>query len=141
MDGGGGRKGGRELGREGAREWWGGREQGVGEREGGREQGREEAMMLGRQRASLEEGRVEGGGFMKGTSEEGTGRGMDGEGRSEGRRDWERKGVSKGAMEGNFKGGIPRRALASIQCIQKSSHNSALAIATFLLQMKNSEQV
>ena len=34
-------------------------------------------MMLGRQRASVEEGRVREGGLMKGTSEEGTGRGMD----------------------------------------------------------------
>ena len=64
----GGREGGREVGREGGRE--GGRERG---REGGREEGsrgmvgegdskgREEAMMLGRQIASMEEWRVEGG--------------------------------------------------------------------------------
>ena len=42
-------------------------------------------MMLDRQSASVEEGRVEGGregGLMKGTSEEGTGRGM-GSGREE----------------------------------------------------------
>ena len=47
-----------EGAREGARGWWG-RE---GGREGGRERAREgryEAMMLGRQRASVEEGRVE----------------------------------------------------------------------------------
>ena len=56
------REGGREEGgREGARGWWG-REQGVGE-EGreGESEGREEAMMLGRQRASVEECRVGGG--------------------------------------------------------------------------------
>ena len=41
-------------------------------------------------------------------------------------------------MEGNFKGGIMRRALASIH---KPPHNAALAIDTLLLQMKNSEQV
>ena len=52
-----------------------------------------------------------------------------------------RKGGSKGAREGNFKGSIRRRALASIQYIHKSSHNAALAIDTLLLQMKNSEQV
>ena len=56
----------------------GGKEEG---RERGREgecKGRDEPMMLGRQRASVEEGRVEGGMLMKGTSEEGTGPGMDG---------------------------------------------------------------
>ena len=51
----------------------------------------------------------------------------------------ERRGQgSKGAREGNFKGGILRRALASIH---KPSHNAALAIDTLLFQMKNSEQV
>ena len=49
--------------------------------------------------------------------------------------------MNKGAREGNFKRGILRRALASIQNIHKPSHNSALAIDTLLLQMKNSEQV
>ena len=44
--------------REGARGWWGMREQGKGGRERGR--GREEAMLLGRQRESVEEGMVEG---------------------------------------------------------------------------------
>ena len=42
-------------------------------REGGREGGREEAMMLGRQRAPVEEGRVEGG-----RVDEGNERGSDG---------------------------------------------------------------
>ena len=54
------------------------------------------------------------------------------------------RGMDGGAREGNFnkfKGGIPRRALASIQYIHKPSHNVALAIDTLLLQMKNSEQV
>ena len=46
----------------------------------------------------------------------------------------------KGAMEGNFKGGILRRVLASIQYIHKPPHNAVLAI-DMLLQMKNSEQV
>ena len=57
---------------------------------------------------------------MKGTSEEGGG---------------------KGTMEGNFKGRILRKALTSIQYIHKPSHNAALAIDTLLLQMKKSEQV
>ena len=48
---------------------------------------------------------------------------------------------SKGAREGNVKGGILRRALPSIQYIHKPSHNVALAIDTLLLQMKNCEQV
>ena len=41
-------------------------------------------------------------------------------------------GGSKGAREGNFKGGIMRRALTSIQYIHKPSHNAALAIDTLL---------
>ena len=51
------------------------------------------------------------------------------------------EGGSKGAREGNFKGGILRWALASIQYIHKPSHNAALAIDSLLLQMKHSEQV
>ena len=70
---------------------WGGREWSRG--------GREEAMMLGRERASVEEGRVEGGWV-----DEGTERGMERarerwEGGSERRRDWARKGGSKGVGE------------------------------------------
>ena len=41
------------------------------------EGGREEAMMLGRERASVEEGGLREGGLMKGMSEEATDRGMD----------------------------------------------------------------
>ena len=52
-----------------------------------------------------------------------------------------RKGGSKGAREGNIKGGILRWALASIQYINKPSYNAALAIDSLLLQMKNIEQV
>ena len=71
---------------------------------------------------------------MKGTSEEGTGRGM-GSGREEA------SGVEiERGMEGS-KGGILRRTLVSIQYIHKPSHNAALSIDTLLLQMKNSEQV
>ena len=76
---------------------------------------------------------------MKGTSEEGTGRGTDG-----GRDEASGGGIERGrevAREGNFKGGILRWALASIQYINKPSHNAALAIDSLLLQMKNSEQV
>ena len=47
----------------------------------------------------------------------------------------------RGSREGNFKGGILRKPMASIQYIHKPSHNAALAIDTLLLQMKNSEQV
>ena len=56
---------------------------------------------------------------MKGTSEEGTGRGMD-SGREEASGGGIERGMegSKGAREGNFKGCIPRRALASIQYSQ-----------------------
>ena len=56
--------------------------------------GREEAKMLGRERASVEEGRGEGGWVNEGTE-----RGMDSareiwERRSERRRDWRKKGGS-----------------------------------------------
>ena len=88
------------------------------EREGEREiarGGREEAMMLGRQRASVEEGRVEGG-----RVDEGNERGREGtrHGRREGGS--ERRGTERGregAREVNFKGVILRRALASIYTI------------------------
>ena len=106
--------------------------------QGGRVGGREEAMMLGRERASVEEGRVEGG-----CVDVGNGRGRDrarerGEGGSERRRDSVRKGGRKGS-----KGGILRRALASVQYIHKPFHNAALGLETLVLQnlMKNSEQV
>ena len=74
----------------------GGREQGEGGREheheeSGREGGREEAMMIGRERASVKEGRVEGG-LLKGTSE----------GKRGGRKRAE-EGLRKGGSKGNFK--------------------------------------
>ena len=47
-------------------------------------------MMLGRQRAAVEEGRGEGG-MVKGTSEEGTGRDMD-----SGREEASRGGIERG---------------------------------------------
>ena len=103
----------REGGREGQGDGW-------GEREGeskGRKVGIDYA--LGRQRASVEEWSVGGGGgqrgLMKGTSEEGTGRGMD-SGMDEASGGGIGRGMegSKGAREGNFKGGILRRAPASI---------------------------
>ena len=43
--------------------------------------------------------------------------------------------------EENFKGGIPKRAQASVQYIHKPFHNTALGLETLVLQMKNSEQV
>ena len=107
--------------------------------------GREEAMMLSRERASVEEGRVEGG-----RVDEGNERGRDGtrhgwrEGKMEGRKRAE-EGLSQEGREqgreGNFKGGILRRALASIQYIHKPSHNAGLALETLVLQMKNNELV
>ena len=73
------------------------------------------------------------GGLTKGTSEEGTGRGMD-----SGREEASGGGIERG-MEGEqgSKGGILRRALASIQYIHKPSHKAALAIDTLLLQIIN----
>ena len=68
-------------------------------------------MMLGRQRASVEKGRVEGGRVDEVNERGRDGRSMDG-GREEasgGRIEQGREGV----REGNFKGGILRRALTS----------------------------
>ena len=65
--------------------WEGGREQG----DGGREGAREEAMVLCSERASVDEGRVEGGKF-----DEGTARGMDGaRERGEGGSEWRSGGI------------------------------------------------
>ena len=101
-------------------------------------------MMLGRQRASVEEGRGEGGRVGEGNE-----RGRDGtrhghgqrEGGSEQRRHCARKGGSTRVREGNFKGGILKRAYASSQYIHKPSDNASLAIDTLLLQIKNREHV
>ena len=98
-----------------------GREQGEGGWEQGntREGGREGAMMIGRERASVEEGRVEGGRVAEGNE-----RGRDGprHGRHEGKRGGRKRaedGLSKEGREqgreGNFKGGIVMRAMA--RCI------------------------
>ena len=112
---------GREQGE--VREHEGGRE---GEREGERERargGREEGMMIGRERVSVEEGRVE-----RGRVAEANERGRDGprHGRREGKRGGRTRaeeGLSEEGMEqlreqgreGNFKVGILMRALA--KCI------------------------
>ena len=55
---------------------------------------------------------------MKGTSEEGTGRGM-GSGREDACGGGIERGMEgeQGSKEGNFKGGILRRVLASVQYI------------------------
>ena len=45
-----------------------------------------------------------------------------------------RDGTRYGVREGNFKGGILRWALASMQYIHKPSHNVVLAIDSLLLQ-------
>ena len=71
---------------------------------------------------------------MKGMSEEGTGRGMDG-GREEASGGGIERGI-EGAREGNFKGGILRRALASIFTNHPTTRPLPL-----IQQMKNSEQV
>ena len=107
------RKGGRERGREKGSERW---------RDGARG-GREEAMMIGRERVSVEEGRVEGGRVAEGNE-----RGRDGprHGRREGKRGGRKRaeeGLSEEGMEQlreqgreeNFKAGILMRALA--RCI------------------------
>ena len=104
-------------------------------REGGSERargGREEAM-IARQGESVSGGRE---GWWR---ERATKRGMEGarEEASGGGIEW----GMKGAREGNFKGGILSRALASIQYIHKPSHNAALALETLVLKIKNSEQV
>ena len=98
--------------------------------------------MVGRQRASVEEGRIEGvrvgEGNERGRDEAWTARG------EKGSEDASGGGIERGregAREGNFKGGILRRVLASIKYIHKPSHNAALSIDTLLLQMKNSEQL
>ena len=43
--------------------------------------------------------------------------------------------------EENCKGGIPRRAQASVQYIHKPFPKAALGLETLVLQMKNSEKV
>ena len=58
-------------------------------------------MMLGRQRASVEEGRGREAGLVKGTSEEGTGRGMD---MDSGREDASRGGIERGREGAREKG-------------------------------------
>ena len=74
---------------------------------------------------------------MKGTSEEGTERGMDGrgkEGREEASGGWierGRKGVWEEGREGNFTGGIHKPTI----------HKPALALETLVLQMTNSKHV
>ena len=67
--------------------------------------------------------------------------GREGRGGSEVGREGTEGGEGGQGREGNFKGGIPRRGLASIQYIHKPSHNAVLALEILLLQIKNSEQV
>ena len=128
---------------EGARKV-GGWEGGSKGRMGGREGGREEAMMLGRERASVEEGMVEGGWV-----DEGNERGR--EGTRHGQRELKRggrkraeEGLNEDGREqgrnGSKEGKETSRALASVQ-YHKPSHNAALGLETLVLQMKNSEQV
>ena len=116
-----------------------GRGRGIEGREGGSD------MMLGRERASVEEGRVEGGWVDKGTERGMDSRGKDGrEAASGGGIEREREGASGEKEQGretNFKGGIPRRAQASVHYIHKSFHSAALGLETLVLQMKNSEKV
>ena len=141
-----GMQAGRRPGR--SKEGWrvGGRERGEdGEGRGveGREGGSDDARRG--ERASVEEGVVEGGGLIKGRNEAWTARGKDGrEAASGGGIEREREGASGEGVQGreeNVNGGIPRRAQASVQYIHKPFHNAALSIDTWVLQMKNSEQV
>ena len=77
-------------------------------------------MMLGRERASVEEGRVEGGGLMKGRNEVWSARGNDGREAASGGGIERGRGSKGGGGEGeqgreeNFKGGIPRRAQCTV---------------------------
>ena len=64
---------------------------------------------------------------------------MSGGGIERGREGATEEGAQR--REGNFKGGIPRSALASVQYIHKTSHNAALSHEALVLQIKNSEQV
>ena len=82
---------------------------------------------------------------MKGRNEAWTARGTDErEAASGGGIEPEREGASGEREQGreeNFKGGIPRRAQASVQYIYKPFHNADLGLETLVLQLKNSEQV
>ena len=107
-------------------------------------------MMLGMVRESVEEGRAEGGWVDEGNERvrDGTRHGQR-EGKRRGRKRAEEglseegreQGGGEQGREGNFKGGIPRRALASVQYIHKPSHNATFGLETLVLQMKNSEHV
>ena len=80
---------------------------------------------------------------MKGRNEAWTARGKDGrEGASGGAIERGREGCKVEGEQGrgeNFKGGIQRRAHASVQYIHKPFHNAALGLETLVLQMKNSD--
>ena len=53
-----------------------------------------------------------------------------------------RKIDREGGREGNFKGDIMRRTLASIHyTAHKTTNNAALAIATWVLQIQNCKRV
>ena len=51
-----------------------------------------------------------------------------------------KQGEGEQGREENFKGGIPRREQASVQCIHEPFHNAAFGLETLVLQMKNSDQ-
>ena len=116
----GGRKGGNER-REGGRE---GEGEGMGRSEGGREGAREEAMMLCRERASVEEERVE-----RRRIDEGNERGRDGtgHGRCEGRRKRAEDGLSEEGRGHWSKGerGISREV---VYIHKPTIHKPALAL-------------
>ena len=98
-------------------------------------------MMLGRQRALVDEERVDGG-----MVDEGNERVRDGS-RTAGRRKRAEEGLSEEAREQGSKGWkllgrYPEEGTGRyIIYIHKLPHNAALAIVTLLLQMKHSEQV
>ena len=73
---------------------------------------------------------------MMGTSEEGTGRGMDGGGRKRAGEGLREERMEQGSKEMKLQGRYPEYTVYSHPIPQR-----ALAIATLLLQMKNSEHV
>ena len=108
------------TGKEGARSGWG-RERGIEGREGGSDDARKgESVSGGRvgwRRDGTRHGQREG----KMGGRERAGEGLSEEGREQGGR-WSREGR---------KGGIPRRAQASVQYIHKPFHNAALGLESF----------
>ena len=101
----------------------------------GREGAREEAMMLCRERASLEEERVDGGRI-----DEGNERGRDGtgHGRREGNRG-ERKRAGDGLSEEGREHGSKGERETSREVVYSQTNHSQTGLETLVLQMTNCE--